>query len=59
MKDKNGVEIQRGDRVKVSISAGVVGLNPSGTVSVRIPYVEYALEPEQVEVDLNWREPTD
>jgi len=58
MKDKNGVEIRRGDIVKVSISAGVVDLNPSGTVSVRIPYVAYSLEPGDIEVDVKYREPT-
>jgi hypothetical protein len=55
MKDKNGVEIQQGDICTASLRVGVVGLRRSGTVSIRVPYQTYALEPEDLEVDLSAR----
>ena len=56
MRDRNGVEIQRGDIVTVSIRAGVSDLYEWDGVSVRIPYATYALDASKVEVDLSVRE---
>ena len=56
MRDKNGVEIQRGDIVTVFIRAGVSDLYEWDGVSVRIPYATYALDASKVEVDLKARE---
>ena len=56
MRDKNGVEIQRGDIVTVSIRAAVADLYEWDGVSVRIPYASYALDGSKVEVDLSVRE---
>jgi hypothetical protein len=59
MLDKNGVEIWQGDIVTVSLRVGVTALRASGTVSIRVPYVSYAMEPEEVEVDVGAREVQD